>query len=276
MKRYRILKFYLDATRGIFRNYSNPGVAMAVAKKEMEGSLKADYGEFNFDEKFRRYMELEKPVLSIVEEHSQLLEDICNSYVSGYFYSALTGACCLGERIFNSVIFKVMDDFKSSPWYKKIYNKRSIIDWELAIQILTDWQIVDEELCRKYLKLMRLRHESIHYQKKEQDAEKMSLEATNLVNFIILRLFGINERRKDILLYFDVPGEIFIRKDAEKISLVKVFYIPCGVLVGPRYEVDNNSASGKFTISDNHTYENKKITDLEFVKLRNEYISKSS
>lgn len=273
MKRYRILKFHIDTTRNVFSGLP-AWAGMAIAKKDMEASLKAGYGEFNFDKKFERYMALKKPVLSIVEEHSQLLEDISNAYVSGYFYSALTGACCLGERIFNNIIFKVMDDFKSSDWYKKVYDKGSIIDWDLAIKILVDWKILDDELKKKYLVLMRLRHESVHFQKKQQDAEKMSLEAINLINYIISRLFGIDENRKDILLYFDVPGEVFIRKDAEGIPLVKAFYIPCSVLVGPKYTMDYDASSGKFIASDNNVYENKEIKDQEFVVLRNKHTGK--
>jgi len=275
MKRYRILKFHLDATRNVFDGYSKE-VRMAIVRKDMEASLKARYGEHDFDKKFERYMALEKPVLSIVEEHSQLLEDISDAYVSGYFYSALTGACCLGERIFNNIIFKVMDDFKSSPWYKKVYDKGSIIDWELAIDILVDWKILDDELRKKYLILMRLRHESVHFQKKQQDAEIMSLEAINLINYIISRLFGIDQNRKDILLYFDVPGEVFIREDAETIPLVKAFYIPCGLLVGPNYVTGYDVASGKFTVSDSddNVYEDKEITDEEYVALRKKHTGK--
>ena len=275
MKRYRVLRFHLDATRSVFRNFPNAEVAMDVAKKDMEASLKSGYGEFNFDEKFKRYMELEKPVLSVVEEHSYLLEDICNSYISGYFYSALTGSCCLGERIFNNIIFKTMDDFKSSPHYKEVYGKGSIIDWDLAIKILFDWKIIDDELKKKYLRLKTLRHESVHYQKKNQDAKQMSLEAINLINFIISRLFGIDQQRKDILLYFDVPGEIFIKKESESNPLVKAFYVPCSVLVGPYHEIKGwDMKSGKISISDDHTYRDEEITDQEFVLLRNSSVKK--
>ncbi|KKS81047.1 MAG: hypothetical protein UV55_C0023G0009 [Candidatus Gottesmanbacteria bacterium GW2011_GWC1_43_10] len=274
MKRYRIANFYIDSTRSVFRGLPK-NAAMAMAKKDMESSLKSRYGELGFDQKFERYMALDKPVLSVVEEHSFLLEDICNAYVGGSFYSALTGACCLGERIFNNIIFKVADDFKSSPRYKEVYGKGSIIDWDLAINILSDWKIIDDVTQTKYLRLKRLRHESVHYQKKEQDAAAMSLEAINLVNSIIHHLFGIDQHRKDILLYFDVPGEIYIRKAAEALPIVKTFYIPCAVLVGPRFEMAHDTASGKFKIIDNYPYDAKEITDEEFVRLRNEHTGKT-
>jgi hypothetical protein len=275
MKRYRVTTFHIDATRNVFRGRLPMAAAMAIAKKEMEGSLKAGYGEFNFDQKFERYMALEKPVLSIVAEHSSLLEDICNAYVSGNLYSALTGACCLGERIFNDVIFRVMDDFKSSRWYKAVYGKGSVIDWDKAIEILNDWGILSDEVEEKYLRLKRLRDESVHYQKEPQDLAAMSLEAINLVNFIISRLFGLDEHRKDILLLFDVPGEVFLKKSAERDPLAKAFYIPCAALVGPEYEISYDSLTGRFHVSDENLYEEKEIDDDEFVRLRNEYSGKT-
>lgn len=274
MKRYRVSSFHVDATRNVFGDRVPKSAAMSILKKDMGASIKAGYGDFKFDEKFERYMALEKPVLSVVGEHSYLLEDIGNAYISGNFYSSLTGACCLGERIFNDIIFKVMDDFKSSPHYKNVYSKGSIIDWGLAIEILGDWKIFDEEVSKKYLRLARLRHESVHYQRKTQDLRAMSLEAINIVNFIILRLFGIDQHRKDILIYFEVPGEIFIKKEAEKDPIAKAYYIPCSLLVGPKYEMQYDAASGKFRALDNHVYENKEINDAEFVRLRNEHSGK--
>ena len=275
MKRYRISTFNIDTTRNVFSDRFPAQAAMALMKKDMESSLKSRYGEFGFDQKFERYMALEKPVLSIVAEHSGLLEDICSAYVMGNLYSALTGACCLGERIFNDILFKVMNDFKSSPHYKTIYDKGSIIDWDKAITILSDWKLIDDAVKTKYLRLARLRNESVHFQKKEQDLVKMSLEAINLVNSIISHLFSIDQHRKDILLYFEVPGELFIKKEAEKNPLVKAFYIPCSVLVGPRYEMGYDGPSGKFTVSDKEDYGTSDITDAEFVRLRNEHTGKT-
>lgn len=274
MKRYRLSSFHIDTSRNVFGGRLPPSAAMDIAKKELESSIKAGYGEFNFDKKFKRYMALEKPVLSIVGEHSALLEDIGNAYISGNLYSALTGACCLGERIFNDIIFKVMDDFKSSTHYKNVYNKGSIIDWDFAIQILDDWGILDPEVAKKYRRLARLRNESVHYQKKSQDLEAMSLEAINIINFIILRLFGIDQHRKDILIYFEVPGELFIKKVAEKNPLAKAYYLPCAVLVGPQYEMEYDAASGKFRVLDSHPYDKTEISDAEFVRLRNEHTGK--
>jgi|SRR3989344_1754702 len=270
MRRYRVLKFTIDSTRNILSDSLPQNIAMGIAKKEMSGYLKSKYGETNFDDKFKRYMSLQKPVLSVVEEHSYLLEDICDAYVNNSLYSALTGACCLGERIFNNIIFKVMDDFKSSPHYKVIFNKDSIIDWDKAINILTDWRIIDDKVKEKYLILKDLRNESVHYQKKDQDLERMSIESINTINFIIENLFGLGPNRRNILIYYEVPGELYIKKSAEVDPLVKAFYIPCSFLVGPQHQLVSDP-SGKWKISDSNSYEQRDIDDEEFVKMRSGY-----
>lgn len=267
MKRYRLCNFFLDTSRNIFKH---PAGKLEKIKQGMQADLVSVYGSLNIDEKFTRYMEVKKPAISIIAEHTHLLEDICKSYVQGNLYSALTGACCLGERIFNNIIFKVMDDFKSSKHYKDVYDRGSIIDWARAIRILSDWKIIDKETKEKYLELYKLRTDSVHYQKKEQNLIAMSLNAINIINFIINKLFGVGPHRKDILLYFDAPGEIFIKKEAEGDPMVKAFYIPCCALVGPRFKMESGDKLGQFKIVDLE-YKKKEISDDEFVQLRKEF-----
>jgi len=269
MKRYRVCNLFLDTTKNIFKYHEQNQIGKI--KEDMKLSLISKYGNQSFDEKFDRYMELDKPVISVIAEHTNLLEDVCNSYVQGNFYSALTGACCLGERIFNDILFKVMNDFKPSDHYKYMYNKGSVIDWEKAIKILSDWGLMNDETKEKYTVLYKLRTNSVHFQKKDQDLATMSLSAINAVNFIINKLFAIGPHRKDILIYFEVPGEIFIKKEAEKNPIVKAFFIPCSILVGPRYETTTGDKQFLFKIIDKEKYINQEISDNEFVRLRNEF-----
>ena len=269
MKRYKISRYSLDTTRNIFN--LPPVGQMKDLKGKMKTFLISKYGDMNFDEKFDRYMKLDKPVISVIAEHTYILEDVCNSYVQGYRYSALTGACCLGERIFNDILFKVMDQFKPSKHYKFMHGRDSLIDWEKAVEILSDWDIIDDETKVKYKELYKLRYNSVHFQKKEQDLDIMSLSAINTVIFIINKLFSIGIHRKDILIYYEVPGELFIKKEAEKDPMVKAFFIPCCDLVGPRYKTVSGEKPGTFKIIDNEKYEDKDISDNEFVKLRKSF-----
>jgi hypothetical protein len=225
------------------------------------------------ERKFKRYMDLQKPSLTVVGEFSYLLEDVSNAYIAGNLYSALTGACCLGERIFNQIIFGIADYHKSSSHYKKVHGRGSFNDWSKAIDILKDWNVLGVETEKAYRRLAVLRNEAIHYQPKTQDVEEMSLEAINLVNKIIEDLFSLF--RKDVLLVFNVPGEIHIKKEAETIPLVQEFYLPCSVHVGYKYTIElDASIPPNLTVIDDHNYEEAEVTDEEFVQLRNEYLGR--
>jgi hypothetical protein len=266
MKRYRLREFALDATQNIF-NMPNNTPMIEKQKQETKKYLVSRFGEMDFDNKFKRYMEIKKPILGIVEEYWYLLNEIVDAYVSGYFYPALTGACCLGERIFNVMILKLRPYYKSNKFYKDIYNKNSFNDWKRAIDILKDWQVIDNKVENVYRSLGEIRHESVHYHNKEQDLRKITIDAINNINFIADRIFGILNR-KDILLLFDVPGEIYIRKEAEKIPAVREFYIPSAFLVGYKHITTDSQK-----IID-EKYVDREISDEQFVNLRKSFTNK--
>ena len=251
MKRYRILKFAIDSTRNL-------------PEDDIKDFIKLRFGEVNLSEKIKRYKEIERTPIGIVEEYWQILQEIINSYTMGDFYLSLVGSCTLGERIFNRLIIKLRDYYKDTKEYKEVYSKRTINDWSKAIRILKRWKIIDEKLEKDYKSLEKLRQESVHYQAKDQDFEEMSKKAIKYIANITNNLFGIINR-KDILLVFDVPGEIYIRKKAENTPLVKEFYIPSAVLVGYKHQIKENR------IIDNYFYPEEKISDEKFVKLRKNF-----
>lgn len=230
------------------------------------------YGVSDFDKKFDRWLSIPKPVLSVVSEHTNLLQDIEESYIVGSLYSALTGACCLGERIFNQIILRVRDSYRSDSGYKHIYRKESFDDWEMAIKFLFRWKILGRETKNKYLRLAKLRMDSVHFQNKEQDLSAMAKEAICLINEIVSDLFEL-KKEKAFIIWFEVPGELYLRKEAEKLPFIKAFYIPCAPLVGYKHTLESTSDL-KLRIIDKDIYENEEIADEEFVKLRNEYTKK--
>lgn len=271
MKRYRPLKFAIDTLRN-FLNYPSEHPEIKKITENTEHFLQERFGSLEFDKKLARYKALKKPILTVVGEYSHLLGDIENAYATGSLFAALTGACCLGERIFNDVILKVKEDFKSSSWYKKIYKKDGFYDWKEAIEILVDWKIFDEPIRKSYQRLSELRNESVHYQQKDQDLEVMSLEAINLVNSIIEGLFSLI--RKDILLLWEVPGETYIKKEAEQLPLVKAFYLPASRYVGYKHTMVNDPSTGRWLIKDDYEYEDREITDRDFVELRKQHTNR--
>lgn len=271
MKRHRFLNFSIDSTRNIFKGVSSP--LLERYKEEHRDYIKQKYGELNFDAKFDRWLSIPKPVLSVVAEHTHLLQDIENSYVLGSLYSALTGACCLGERIFNQIIFAIKESYRSDSLYKKIYNKGSIVDWKLGIDILVSWKVISSDTEKKYRRLASLRNESVHFQNYAQDLSAMAKEAIELINQIISDLFEISPEKK-FISWCEVPGEIYLRKDAENIPFIKAFYIPCAPLVGFKHTITSSPPAFQMQVEDGEMYENTDISDEEFVRLRNEYTKK--
>lgn len=268
MKRYRFLRFFIDSTRSLFHG-TKTGPLYEKYREEQREYIGKKYGINNFDEKFDRWLSVPKPVLSVVDEHTHLLQDIEDAYVGGSFYSALTGSCCLGERIFNQIILRIRDSFKSNPYYKQVYRKDSINDWGLGIDILVQWKIIDASTESKYRRLATLRTESVHFQSKEQDLLEMSKEAVELINKIVADLFELKKER-GVLIWFEVPGELYLKKVAERDPFIREFYLPSALLVGYKHKIDG-TPDLRMVVVDKEAYPSGEISDEEFVKLRNEY-----
>jgi len=268
MKRHRFLNFYIDSSRNFFHGEKTFPLYEKY-KEEQRASLERRYGSEDFNEKFNRWISVPKPVLSIVGEHSYLLQDIEDTYILGSYYSALTGACCLGERIFNQVILVTKEFYRSSPEYKTVYRKDSINDWNLGINTLVSWKIISRETEKRFRQLGELRNASVHFQKKEQDLKKLAVESIQLINLIISELFEL-KKEKDFLIWFEVPGEIYLKKEAESVPFIKSFYLPCAPFVGYRHTIES-TADLRFKIIDNEQYEDVQISDAEFIRLRKDF-----
>ncbi len=268
MKRHRFLTFSIDSTRNFFKGSSFPHAE--IHKRESQEYLSQKYGPLNFEEKFTRWLSIPKPTLSVVDEHTYLLQDIENAYVSGSLYATLTSACCLGERILNQIILRVKNSYKSTSQYKLIYRKSSINNWELGINTLLKWKIIKSETEKKYKQLLALRTDSVHFQNKEQNLVPMAKNAICLINEIISDLFEL-KREKKFLIWFEVPGELYLKREAENIPFIEAFYIPCAPLVGFKHIIET-TPDLKFRVIDKEIYPNKEISDQEFVKLRNKFI----
>jgi len=239
-------------------------------KEDHRGYLEQKYGSLRFEEKFERWLSIPKPVLSVVDEHTYLLQDIEDAYVLGSLYPALTGSCCLGERIINQIITRIRNSYRSSEQYKKVYNKDSINDWNLGIETLRLWDIINADTETEYRELYKLRTDAVHFQNKSQDLALMAQKAIELINQIVSDLFGLDEKKKNMLIWFEVPGQIFLRKEFEKVPFVKAFYIPSARLAGYKHTV-NTTPNGEWFIKDDNVYPEIDISDDEFVHLRREY-----
>src|SRR5437763_543758 len=104
MKRYRIANMYFDGTRNLLR-HSAP--MLEPQRVQLKNELIMKFGQDDSDNKLTRYKEFDPPNICVVSEYIPLLQSLSDAYVFGSYYPALTGACSLGERIFNIVILRV-------------------------------------------------------------------------------------------------------------------------------------------------------------------------
>jgi len=254
VKRYRSIRFFIDCIRNM------PNL------EELKDFVKQRYGEQDLDNKFNRYSSFKPPGLRIIVEYHTLLQEIEDAYVHGLYYPAVTSACCLGERIFNIIILNLREYYKHSDHFKRLYKKESFGDWEKSIKILSDWKVIDsKEIKNKYLELAEVRHNVIHFNKLE-DIESKAKRTLEIIYDITAYLFGVGHR-SDIYLWGQ--GEIYIKKNSEETPFVKKMILPHCHPVGYKHFVDTGN-EGQWIIRDNNLYEEREITDEEFIKMRNE------
>lgn len=255
-RRYRLMGFYIDSTRSF---YSTP--ALKEQAESYTEHLKAILGNDNFQEKFERWRSIDYPPLGLIDEYPEKITQIIHTYSAGYFYPAVTSACCLTERILNRLILKTRGHFKDHVHYKKICRKESFDDWAKMVTVISDWQIIPEKAINLIKELMPIRHQSIHY----NESYNFEAIASNVINKLIAaitEIFGVINR-KDIYLVFDVPGEIWVRFEAQQNPFVKEFVLLNCYHAHAVHDID---------------FEKKKITerlgkigpltDKEFVELR--------
>jgi hypothetical protein len=255
-RRYRPASFQIDARRGL---YDTPYGQRYAADDATH--LQAAYGIEDFDAKFRRWKNIAYPTLGIIDEYSKKIEQIINSYTMGYVYPAVTSACCLAERILNRLVLRCRHHFKAHPEYKRIYRKDSFDDWGVMLNVIEQWQLIPPKAIELFRDLMPIRHQTIHYND-GYDFDAIIVPTINKLIEAIGEVFGVLNR-KDIYLVFDVPGEVWVRSQAERLPFVKEFVLPHCYRAHAVHDID--FAKGLIT---ERLGKIGPLTDEEFVKLR--------
>lgn len=269
MKRYRIFSFDFDS-RAHSLEPVQEGWDENVKKLHLENQrktideLKEQYGERNLEVKVRNFIDLKAKPFSITAFHNKFLGQIRNSFIVGGYYPSLTGACALGERILNHMMFLLREYHKASPEYKKVYRKNSFDNWPLAIDALAAWRELLPDAAEKFHDLSEKRNKAIHFNPETDHNERsLALEAIHSIQEIVSIQFSAFGNQPWI---FSVPGEVYIKKEWEDKPLIKHVFIPNSLLVGPYHKVE--SVYPKVIINDNFEYEDRGITDDEFSSLR--------
>ncbi len=275
MKRYKLFNFDIDSRANILNmeieetwDEKNKEL-LSKNKKSTEGSLISEFGAWGQESKIRNFKELGPKPISIIAFHNKFFEQIRKSFVIGSYYPALTGACALGERILNYLILSLRDNFKQTPEYKKIYNKKSLDNWDEAIEILESWQILLPDVVSKFKDLKEIRNrEAIHFNIETEDKDReIALKAIRILSDIIWGQFAFLGLQPWFIE--ETKGEFYIKKNWEDKPFIKTVYIPNCCLVGPFHKVE--IISNKWKIIDDYKYENKEISDSDFIKIREDF-----
>jgi hypothetical protein len=257
-RRYRLMNFYVNTVRNII---SIPQLK-AQADEHIE-QLKSVLGDHNFSVKLDRWRKIEYPPLGLIDEYPEKVEQIINTYCAGYFYPAVTSSCCLAERILNRLILRTRHHFKSHCHYKQVYRNQSFDNWDKMLNIISDWQLISKTAVSAMQELKPIRHQSIHYNE-TYDFESAAPVVINKLILAITEIFGVINRTD--LYLMGVPGEFWVRSEAQTLPFVREFIIPhCYHAHAVHdFDFDNKRVIEKLGRIG-------RLTDDEFVELRKTY-----
>ncbi len=219
-RRYRLTSFYVETRRNLFR--MAPSGAAAYADSE-RAALLDELGPQEFDEKLKRWLEIDYPPIGLIDEYPGKITEIINSYSMGYWYPAVTSSCCLAERILNRLVLRCREHFKAHPKYKQIHRKSSFDDWRHMLDVIGSWSLIPDKALQLFESLLPVRHQTIHYNE-HYDFEAVAPAVVNKLVAAVAETFGVMNRQ-DIYLVFDVPGEVWVRSEAERLPFVREFSI---------------------------------------------------
>jgi hypothetical protein len=243
---------------------------MRTAQKNVRDAFFLEYGQADNEQKIKNFLDIGAELTSVISYHNTFFRECKSAFIIGSYYPALTGACALGERILNHLVLNLRDYYKNTTNYKKVHNKSSFDNWDLAIDTLVDWGILLEGVPQLFKDLLEVRNASIHFGSHlETDSRTPALQALNLVHNIMIEQFGSRPGGKRNWFINGAPGFPFIKKEFEEIPFIKEFYIPSAILLGPYHRIasdDNN-----LRIYDHENYEDREISDDEFVNLLNDF-----
>jgi len=273
MKRYRVLSYDFDAQANILKQEIKNDWEERVKrqweqnKRQIKERLIAQFGAVSAFQKIENFVELGALPISIIAFHNKFLLQVRDSYIIGSYYPALTSACALGERILNQLIIHLRDDFIDTLQYKKVYNKESFDNWDLAIDTLEKWEVLLQEVVELFRKLKELRNKAIHFNPETDTNDKeLALKSIKKLQKIIeIQFSGFGGPQPWFIP--GAHGAAFIKKDYEEIPFVKRIILPNCKKVGLHHKLE--MGVNGWIVRDDFEYEEKQISDKEFVKMFN-------
>lgn len=272
MKRYRILSFDFDSRVHVLTTEIRDEWEEHIRENHLLNRRKTqeaiiyEFGISEYHQKRQNFIDLGPKPWSILAFHNKFQSQIREAFIIGAYYPSLTAACTLGERILNHLVIKLRDYFRSSDYYKQIYRKKSFDKWELPISALESWSVLLPEVTKLFREFNELRNRSIHFSPETDNNDReLALEAIKYLSEIIQKQFGSFGPQPWFIP--NAKGEAYICKSAETEPFVKEIYLPRCAYVGPKNRVVE-IRDGRFIINDENEYEDREISDEEFLELR--------
>jgi hypothetical protein len=244
MKRFRIFGFDFDArahslTLEIQDHWEeNVKQLHRRNRKQTEDELVWEFGEASAEQKRQNFIDLEPKPISILAFHNKFFQQIRISFVMGAYYPALTASCALGERILNYLILTLRDEFKTTGEYRRVYNKNSFDNWDIAIDTLEAWKLLLPEVVVEFRKLRDRRNEAIHFRPEVDESDRApALAAIGSLGSILGNQFSAFGSQPWFIT--SIPGEVYIKKSWEDNPFIRKIYLPNCLAVGPKHKIES-------------------------------------
>ncbi|MDX9975479.1 MAG: hypothetical protein RBU21_21010 [FCB group bacterium] len=270
MKRYRVIAFDFDSRAYFLREHIETEWEQRVRENWIENRNKimqgliAEFGEIAYPMKINNFIEMGLKPFSVVAFHNRFFDQARKAFVVGAYYPALTGVCALGERILNHLVLCLREHFRSTSEYKRVYRKASFDAWDLPIGVLEAWGVLQPDTVARFHALKTIRNDNIHFRyETDYNDRQYALQAITEMTEIIKCQFAA----EGPLPWF-IPrtkGTVYIKKEWETHPFIREVYLPSCVLVGPRHRMEHRN--GHWSVVDDEEYEDREITDEEFVSL---------
>lgn len=232
-------------------------------RERMIKELTLQYGEWGIDGKLDNLRAIGGQGFSVIAYHNRFYRQARDAFIIGAYYSALTAACALGERILNHLILELRDNYKGKPGYDDFATVKSSSNWRKMIRTLESWEVLLPAAVTEFYALMESRHRAIHFNPAtaERDREYAVEALKHLYEILAIQFGGLGQQPWFIS---GVKGTAFIRKEWESNPFVKLVYLPASMKVGPYHWMEYKD--GTWTIYDIE-YEDREISDEEFAHL---------
>lgn len=230
-------------------------------KIKVKEGLVWEFGEKDSKAKLENFIAIDTKPFSTQAHHNYLFHQIRQSFVIGSYYPALVGACALGERILNHLVIDLRDFYKATPEYKRIYRKKSFDNWDIPIDTLEAWSVLQPTAVIEFKALKDLRHRSVHFNPETYSTLRDdALAAVLHIRKIIETQFGSHGPHPWFLK--GTRGHLFIAQEFETNPFVQTYYLPNCPFVGPLFSMENGAEGWKFI--DYPDYGEGEWTDDEF------------